>query len=212
MKSIKAEGRAKCPHHCEDFDVEYWSFVRADEDPDLKIAALGGELNLFCCPECKTFFHHDGNLIYLDVPAELMIFVFSHADKDKEAALAAKMKEDYALIKETLSKTLRLDYPPAYVFGLEALKGVLEKEEEVNFESEVVAGAAAAAGLKVVRLKPGYARERHFPFYVPAPAEEGANGYALSAHKVLAQGINSPLLRHFMDRMSEEGASMPELE
>ena len=46
MKSIKAEGQARCPNHCEQFDVEYWSFVRADQDPDLKTAALGGELNL----------------------------------------------------------------------------------------------------------------------------------------------------------------------
>ena len=103
MKSIKAEGQAHCPNHCEQFDVEYWSFVRADQDPDLKTAALGGELNLFCCPECKTFFHHDSNLIYLDAPAELMVFVFAHADKAKEDALVAKMKEDYALIKKTLS-------------------------------------------------------------------------------------------------------------
>lgn len=209
MKSIKAGGQAHCPNHCEQFDVEYWSFVRADQDPDLKTAALGGELNLFCCPECKTFFHHDSNLIYLDAPAELMVFVFAHADKAKEDALVAKMKEDYALIKKTLSKTLQLDYEPAYVFGLEALKSVLEHEEELTFESEVVAAACAAAGLQVARLKPAYARKNHFPLYVPAADKPGANAYALAAHKVLKAGLNSKLLQNFMDRMSEEGASEP---
>lgn len=211
MKSIKAEGRVQCPNKCEEFDAEYWSFVRADEDPDLKTAAMGGELNLFCCPHCKTFFHHEDNLVYLDAPAELMIFIFPHADKDKEAALTAKMQEDYKIIKQALSSTLHLDYPPIYVFGLDALKAVLEKEEEANFESEVVAGTCAAAGLKVVRLKPGYARQHHFPFYVPAPKGEGANGYAVAAHKVLKHGISSPLLQNFLDRMSEEGATLPQV-
>lgn len=209
MKSIKAEGQAKCPNHCEEFDVEYWSFVRADEDPDLKTAALGGELNLVCCPECKTFFHHDGNLIYLDAPNELMIFVFSHADKDKEAALAAKMKEDYQTIKQVLSNKLHFDYQPFYVFGLDGLKQILEQEEKMLFESEVVAAAAAQAGCSIVRLKPGYAREKRFPLYVPAPLGEGANGYALAAHKVIKQGIQSLLLQNFLDQMSQEGASLP---
>ena len=211
MKSIKAEGRAKCPNHCEEFDVEYWSLVRADQDPDLKTAALGGELNLVCCPECKTFFHHDGNLIYLDAPNELMIFVFPHTDKDKEAALAAKMKEDYQTIKQALSKTMHLDYPPFYVFGLDGLKQVLEQEEKTLFESEVVAAAAAAAGCSIVRLKPGYAREKRFPLYVPAPMVESANGYALAAHKVIKQGLQSLLLQNFLDQMSQEGASLPVL-
>lgn len=211
MKSIKAQGRAKCPNHCEEFDVEYWSFVRADEDPDLKTAALGGELNLVCCPECKTFFHHDGNLIYLDAPNELMIFVFSHSDKAQEAALAAKMKADYQTIKQALSNTLHLDYQPFYVFGLEGLKQILEQEEKMRSESEVVAAASAAAGCRIVRLKPGYAREKRFPFYVPAPEGDGPNGYAVAAHKVLKQGVQSLLLQNFLDQMSQEGASLPVL-
>lgn len=211
MKSIKAEGRAKCPNHCEEFDIEYWSLVRADQDPDLKTAALGGELNLVCCPECKTFFHHEGDLIYLDAPNELMIFVFSHADKDKEAALVAKMKQDYQTIKQVLSKTLHLDYAPLYVFGLDGLKEVLEKEEKTLFESEVVAASAAAAGCSIVRLKPSYAREKLFPLYVPAPIGEGANGYALAAHKVIKQGVQSLRLQNFLDQMSQEGASLPVL-
>lgn len=30
--------------------------VSADQDPDLKSAILGGELNLVRCPECGAFF------------------------------------------------------------------------------------------------------------------------------------------------------------
>lgn len=210
MKSIKNEAAASCPNHCEPFDVEYWSLVSADQDPDLKSAILGGELNLVRCPECGTFFHHDGDLIYFDAPSELLVFVFSEKDRQREPELLARMHKDYDLIKTTLLKQLNMDYPPVSVFGLEALKGVLEAEEKVSDESEAIAAASAALGLRVARLKPSYARENHFPFYVPAPAQdETANGYAIAASKVLGSGLKSALLRNFMDRMSEEGALSP---
>ena len=213
MKSIKNESAAHCPNHCEPFDVEYWSFICADKDPDLKTALLGGELNLVQCPECKTFFHHDGDLIYFDAPSELLVFVFSEKDRQREPELVARMHKDYDLIKTTLLKQLNMDYPPISVFGLEALKGVLQGEEEASYESEAVAAAAAAAGLRVVRLKPSYAREHHFPFYVPAPAEKDQtpNGYAVAASKVLKTGLQSKLLRNFLDQMSQDKALPPQV-
>ncbi len=210
MKSIKNEGAAHCPHHCEPFDTEYWSLVSADQDPDLKAAALGGELNLVRCPECGAFFHHDGDLIYFDAPAELLVFVFSEKDREKEPELLARMQKDYGLIKNTLLKQLHMDYPPISVFGLEALKHLLQEEEKNGFESEVVAAASAVEGFSVVRLKPSYARQHHFPFYVPAPASgQSANDYAVAGAKVLKSGLVSPLLRHFVDKMSEDGAEAP---
>ena len=166
MKSIKNESPAQCPNHCEPFDVEYWSLVRADQDPDLKTAIMGGELNLVQCPECGTFFHHDGDLIYFDQPSELLVFVFSEKDRQREPELLARMQHDYELIKNTLLKQLNMDYPPLSVFGLEALKKVLESEETVGYESEVIAASAAEKGLSVARLKPSYARAHHFPYYV----------------------------------------------
>lgn len=212
MKSIKNEAAAHCPNHCEPFDVEYWSFISAEQDPDLKSAILGGELNLVQCPECQTFFHHDGDLIYFDAPSELLVFVFSEKDRQREPELVARMHKDYELIKTTLLKQLNMDYPPVSVFGLEALKGVLQGEEEAAFESEAVAAAAAAAGLRVVRLKPSYARAHHFPFYVPAPEKDQTpNSYAVAASKVLKTGLQSSLLRNFLDQMSQEKALPPQV-
>ena len=193
MKSIKNEGTVRCPRHCEPFDAEYWSLVSADQDPDLKTAVLGGELNLVRCPECGTFFHHDGELIYFDAPAELLVFVFSEKDRAKESELLARMREDYNIIKNTLLKQLNMDYPPVSAFGLEA-----------------VAAAAASLEFSVARLKPSYARQHHFPFYVPAPAQDrSANGFAVAAAKVLKSGLASTLLRHFEDKMGEDGADAP---
>lgn len=210
MKSIKNSGAAHCPHHCEPFEVDYWSLISADQDPDLKTAIIGGELNLVQCPECGTFFHHDGELIYFDAPNELLIFVFAEKDRAREQELRARMERDYGIIKDTLFKQLNLDYRPLSVFGLDSLKTVLQEEEKLSFESEAVAASAAAQGFGVVRLKPSYARAHHFPYYVPAPkGGTRANDYAVAASKVLQSGLNSLLLRHFTDKLSQEGAEAP---
>ena len=212
MKSIRNEAPACCPNACEPFDVEYWSLVRADEDPDLKQAALGGELNLLRCPECGTYFHHKGELIYFDAPAELLVFVFAKDSKEKQNELRQRMEQDYQIIKNTLLKQLDMNYPPVLVFGLDELKDLLHHTEEVTAESEVIAAASATEGFAVVRLKPSYAREHHFPFYVPVLAKATtANDYAVAASKVLKSGLKSKLLLHFKDKMSQEGASLPEI-
>ena len=210
MKSIKNEAAVCCPNHCEEFEVEYWSLISADQDPDLKAAAMGGELNLVQCPKCGNFFHHDGDLIYLDAPAELLLFVFSEKNRSHEQELRARMQRDYEIIKNTLAKQLQMDYPPICVFGLEALKDVLQREEKQAFESEAVAAASAAQGMQVARLKPSYAREHHFPYYVPAPGGKvSPNAYAIAASKVLKSGLQSPLLLNFKDQMSQEGVAIP---
>lgn len=212
MKSIRNEAPACCPNACEPFDVEYWSLVRADEDPDLKQAALGGELNLVRCPECGTYFHHKGELIYFDAPSELLVFVFAKDSKEKQAQLRARMEKDYGIIKNTLLEQLNMDYPPVLVFGLDELKELLHHTEECAAESEVIAAASAIEGFSVVRLKPSYAREHHFPSYVPVLANTTTpNDYAVAASKVLKSGLKSKLLLHFKDKMSQEGATLPKL-
>ena len=210
MKSIKNEAAVCCPNHCEPFEVEYWSLISAEQDPDLKTAALGGELNLVQCPHCGTFFHHSGDTIYFDVPAELLVFVFAEKYVSQAQELTVRMQRDYALIKETLAKQLDIDYPPVCVFGLEELKRLLQEEEKNSFESEAIAAAAAAAGFAVARLKPSYAREHHFPYCVPAPRSgKTANAYAVAASKILKTGLKSPLLLNFKDQMSQEGGAIP---
>ncbi|MBR5151800.1 MAG: hypothetical protein IKW71_03095 [Elusimicrobiaceae bacterium] len=213
MRSLQNEAAAHCPHGCEAFDVTYWSLVRADENDDLKNAILGGELNLVRCPECGTYFHHDGEIIYFDALAQLLVFVFSPKDKPRAHELTQKMEHDYQVIKNSLLKEMHLDYPPICVFGLEELQHLLHHEEKLTAESEVIAAAAATQGFEVARLQPAYARQHHFPFYIPAPIanKPTANDYALAAAKVLKSGLNSTLLLNFKDHMSAPQAHLPVL-
>jgi hypothetical protein len=213
MRSLQNEAAAHCPNGCEDFDVTYWSLVRGDENDDLKSAILGGELNLVRCPECGTYFHHDGEIIYFDAPTELLVFVFSPKDKERAKELTEKIEHDYQIIKNSLLKELHMDYPPLSIFGLEELQHLLHHEKQSTEESEVIAAAAATQGFEVARLKPSYARHHHFPLYVPAPVVKNptANDYAVAAAKVLQSGLNSTLLLNFKDHMSVQGATPPTL-
>ncbi len=211
MRSIKSQETLTCPNGCEPFDADRWSFVNVTQNPELKDAVLGGELNLVCCPHCSTFFHADTDFIYLDEQGSLLVFVFSDKNRKDKGDLLAKMQRDYALLKDTLFKQLKLDFGPMCVFGLEELKEVVEQEQQRTDESEAVAAAAAALGLKVARLKPDWARERGFPIYTAAGADETAKSFADSARKVLESGLNSPLLKHFADEMEGAGAQAPEV-
>lgn len=211
MRSVKLTENLTCPHGCESFEADRWSFVNVTQNPELKEAVLGGELNLFCCPQCQHFFHGDTDLIYLDEQAQLLIFVFAQGNRKRKKQLQAKMQRDYLFLKDTLLKKMHLDFKPICVFGLEELKGVVQKEEERKDESQVIAAAAAALGLSVACLKPNWARENDFPLYTAAGTDETAKSFAGSARKVLKSGLKSPLLKHFAEVMMGEGAQAPEV-
>ena len=150
-------------------------------------------------------------MIYLDEEAQLLIFVFSEKNRVKQKELVAKMRQDYQLLKDSLIKKMDFDFNPLYVFGLEELKEVLEKEEQRNDESQVIAAAAAALGLQVTRLVPQWAREHNYPLYTAAGVDETAKSFADSARKVLESGLQSPLLKHFAEEMKGDGALAPKV-
>lgn len=211
MRSIKSQETLNCPNGCEPFDADHWVFVNAGQDPELKDAVLGGELNLCRCPHCGEFFYGDVDFIYLDEQSSLLVFVFSDKNRKNKGDLLEKMRRDYAQLKDTLFKQLNLDFGPMCVFGLQELKEVVETEQKRTDESEAIAAAAAALGMKIARLKPEWARERGFPLYTAAGADETAVSYAGSARKVLESGLKSPLLKHFAEKMEGGGANAPEV-
>ena len=73
MPSIHADVSAKCPSCGEEFDAQAWSFVRGDENDDLRLALMYGEFNLLRCEKCDAFFHHEMPVVYFDPAAELLI-------------------------------------------------------------------------------------------------------------------------------------------
>ncbi|MGB2579141.1 hypothetical protein AAIR98_001060 [Elusimicrobium simillimum] len=197
MKSIKGSANIKCPHGCEEFESEFWSLIDAASAPELKDAALGGELNLMSCPTCKHYFYHENNLIYFDAPTGLLVFVFDEKEKKNEKEIKEKMHHDFELIKHSIAKEMKIGSEPLYVFGLEALKNLIAEENDFVEESEVVAAASASLGYKLATLKPEYARNSGYPLYVPVKAGNTQEDLLKSAHGVLASGVNSARLKKF---------------
>lgn len=210
MRSLKFSETVMCPNGCEPFEADRWSFVNVTQNPELKDAVLGGELNLFCCPQCGAFFHGDTDLIYMDEQAGLLVFVFSAKNRKDQKALREKMQQDYAVLKDNLLKQLKLDLGPLSVFGLEELKETVQREQRRTDESEAVAAASAARGFKVARLHPQWARENDAPLYVPAGTDGSSSAFAAAARKVLGGGLKSPLLEHFAQLMEKEKAAVPQ--
>ncbi|ACC98196.1 hypothetical protein Emin_0641 [Elusimicrobium minutum Pei191] len=199
MKSIKGLAEIKCPNGCEEFESEFWSLVAADSAPELKDAVLGGELNLVCCPKCNHYFYYENNLIYLDPALNLLVFVFSEKEKNNQSSLKEKMHHDFEILKKSLSKEMNINGEPVYVFGLAALKELLEKDSVLAAESEVVAASSAVAGYKIITLRPDYARANNYPMYVPTKNSKEAADLYSAAEDVLAKGLNSKLLKKFAE-------------
>jgi hypothetical protein len=197
MKSIKNSDVFKCPNGCEDFEHDFWSLVDAASSPELKEAALGGELNLIMCPCCGAYFHHNNSLIYFDSATKFLVFLFDEKDRGNEKELKEKMLHDYEIIKNSLAKEVNLSGAPVCVFGLEELKNLIEREEFFARESEVVAASSAEAGYKIAALNPSYARVHGYPFFVPVKAEKTASDLAGAAAAVLDKGLNSERLKKF---------------
>jgi len=197
MKSIKNSDTFQCPHGCEDFEHDFWSLVDASSSPELREAALGGELNLVMCPSCGRYFHHDNNLIYFDAATKFLVFVFAERERGHDKDLKEKMNHDYQLIKNSLAREVNLSGAPVCVFGLHELKDLIEEEEFFARESEVVAASAAAAGYKIATLEPSYARVRGYPFFVPVKSDKSAADLVSSANAVLEKGLNSARLKKF---------------
>lgn len=56
----------KCPYCGEEFTIEVWDSVNAQEDPDLRERCISGDLFRFTCPHCHKEFMVQFPLVYID--------------------------------------------------------------------------------------------------------------------------------------------------
>ncbi|WP_424244797.1 anaerobic selenocysteine-containing dehydrogenase [Elusimicrobium posterum] len=95
------------------------------------------------------------------------------------------------------------------MFGLHALKDILEQETIFVQESEVVAAASAACGMKLQTLKPAYARAHGYPMFVPVKGGTDAASLAAAANAVIKEGVKSERLKKFAHD-AEKGKIKPD--
>lgn len=164
--STESYRRIKCPHCDEEFEAKFWTVVRGDIDFELRDMILRGDFNTLLCPNCfKTFFYED-NFIYLDPSAQLLVFVMPSYEKGKKE-LIEKLSQDYETIREYLEEKSNLNFEPWYLFGVEELKELLEKDIDIEEETEVLFEICKIKKIKTASIDKNIARKNNLPFVIP---------------------------------------------
>jgi len=156
----------QCP--CgEAFEAELWNAINAQEDPELKEAMIGGEINVVCCPACHEIFYAEHFILYHDSASEIIAFVYPTSFAPQATYWASKMKEDFKTALKDMDPGEIIDYEPMLFFGLDTLAELVRAEEEDTDEISILEHCAKDLGLTIIRLKPSLVRPLQMPRVLP---------------------------------------------
>lgn len=158
--------KIQCPYCEEEFEAKFWTVVRGDIDIHLKDLILRGDFNTLLCPLCSKKFFFEDNFIYLDPSAQLLVFVMPSYEKGKKE-LIEKLSNDYDLIRDYLQEKSNLNFEPWYLFGVAELKELLEKDIDIEEESEVIFEICKIKKIKTAEIDKNIARKNNLPFIIP---------------------------------------------
>lgn len=204
------EREITCPACKQPVEVEVWSAMNVQDDPELKDLLLGGEINIAECPACKETFYVDSFVLYHDPANEIMAFVFPMGDEMPRETLAEKMSADFEATQATLDPADRLVYGPLCFKGLNELVEFVEKDEEVALQGEVAEAIAAEQRLPIRKLRPSEARHQNVPRVLPFINEKGGSDRdALVAGLRRLHELNDRLsvYNETLDRFSQDSAA-----
>lgn len=199
--SFKGTAEVQCPNGCQPFEVHVWSMIRLDKNPELRELLLAGELNLLVCRHCHRHFYYDQTVVIHDPRVELLAFVFPSYSRSESDRWKAKMDDDYAQLQKGLGPDA-LDYPPRIFFGLEDLRELLEKEDDVADEVEIARHLARTLRLELYPVKASYARDHDMPMLLPClpAAPDTRTGILDGLARMLEE---NPYLVHYQRAMLE---------
>ena len=78
-----------CPNCGHEYKGVVWTAIHSAQDPELKDLLLGGEINLLMCPDCAHVAFQDHFILYQDPAAELIAYIYPHAQQADEEFLRA---------------------------------------------------------------------------------------------------------------------------
>lgn len=169
--SFLLEEEKECPACKYPNKVDVWSIVNVKEDPELKDLLLGGELNMTECASCKHIFYAEHFIIYHESDRELMAFVYPLASAQDAQKWIDKTAIDFTVFQASTEAGSALNYKPVTLFGLEDLVQLVQKEEEMNVQSEIVKTLADQGNFSTKTLRAGKARELGLPLVLPLAGE-----------------------------------------
>ncbi len=169
--SFLLEEEKACPACKYPNKVDVWSIVNVKEDPELKDLLLGGELNMTECASCKHIFYAEHFIIYHESDRELMAFVYPLAASAEAPKWKEKTAADFAAYQANAEPGSELTYQPVTLFGLDDLVQLVQKEEEMNVQSDIVKTLADQGNFSTKTLRAGKARELGLPIVLPLSGE-----------------------------------------
>lgn len=170
--SIQGYIEAKCPGCDETEEARIWSFVRGDEDEDLRNRIKSGDLNLVECPHCGRLFHAEALFVYADPSAGLVAFVFPESYAGEEERWRVKMKEDFEQMRPIAEK-MGIFEEPIVFFGETGLGELVQSLEDLEDEEQVGEWYSRELGLSFKPVRPSFARERRLPRRLPFAGSPG---------------------------------------
>jgi len=175
--AIKGTVTAKCSGKgCLEEDVEVWSFVRGDTDPDLRERLIAGDLNLITCETCGALYFPEATVVYYDPGIEMLAFIFPESYKKEEARWRKKMLEDYGQMKTVLGDKKGVEYEPVLFFGMDAAASALNSEENLEDEVHIAKILAPGLDLDIFSVDRAYARKEGLPRMLPHMKKKSAQG------------------------------------
>ncbi len=196
----------RCP--CgEAFEAELWNAINALEDPELKEALVGGEINVVCCPSCNQIFYAEHFILYQDPSSELLAFVYPSSFADKADYWEARMADDFQRAMEEIAPDEKLCYKPILLFGLDALVEIIHADDAEVDEVAIVEYLAQELGLSLISLHPSLARPRKLPKLLPRlPVKSGNIREEIIAglKKVLHRNQHLEIYKRLLDSIESD--------
>ena len=198
----------KCPHCHEEFYAKFWTVVRGDVDLDLKDLIMRGDFNTLICPNCSNTFFYEDNFIYLDIRARLFVFVLPSYEEGK-TQIIEKLNEDYLSIKEYLAD--KIDFQPLYLFGVDELKKILEKDTDIEEETDVIISICKEKNINTLPIARDIAREKNIPFVLPFEKSKHKHDVIDTITRILAENPTLKRLETLISVLEESDDEIIEL-
>lgn len=170
--SFQGSIEAECPGCSEKEETEVWTFVRGDEDEDLRNRIKLGDLNLIECPHCSRVFRAESLFVYADPGAELVAFVFPESYAGEEGRWREKMKQDFEQMRPVAEK-MGIIQEPLLFFGEAGLGELIESLDDLEIEAQVGEWFSHELGLALKTVRPAFAREHRLPRRLPVAGAAG---------------------------------------
>lgn len=188
----------------ETFEAELYQSVSVRENPELKEAVLGGQLNVVKCTSCFRLLYAERFVLYHDADSALMAFVYPKDMEHDRIKIEQSMGGAFAQLQSELPEGQEIQYQPYLLFGMDALCALIRAEEDLADEVAVVESLCDSLQIKYKKISLDLARRKQIPSLIPYAVNDSKNGFRENAIAGLLKVMEAnPHLQHYGKFLAE---------